>query len=415
VVVLLLARLRSPKLPLPVAVLLLSLAAPAGCGRSGGEAGEPSAGMRSVPMAHARTFRLYERDGIRIVDIEASIVAWGGTAGGPPQRARLLLVPRDAAVPPLTGDLAGATVIRTPVMRLAVNDQPHEAMVRALGIADRLVAVGGDRSYDDGIRQRVRKGEIQQVGYGWHQPPTLDALVSVRPEAFLARMADLTHTQHLERVKALGIPVVPVFLDAEPHYMGRVDWVRLVGMLTGREREADAFVAQVTTAVERLKQAAAGQPRRTLLWAWYAASSGRWSVTQRNGDAAMIRDANAELVLQAPDDPHLDSFSVLSTEQLLRDATHADCWMLRDPLSQRFTRTDVLQRFKAYREQCVFWQPGMKNPAADAWEIWEMGYIRPDFLLADIIKMVHPALRDGAWRYHAPGEGEADSADTSGH
>jgi iron complex transport system substrate-binding protein len=396
---------------LPLCLSLLAL----GCGRFDAGPAALTADMQAVPMAHARTFRVYERGVVRVVDIEASVVAWGGTAGGPPQRARLLLVPRDASPPPLTGELAGATVIRTPVMRIAVNDQPHEAIVRALGLADRLVAVGGDRSYDDGIRQRVRKGEIQQVGYGWHQPPTLDALVAVRPDVFLARMADLTHTQHLERVKALGIPVVPVFLDAEPHYMGRVDWVRLVGMLAGREAEAEAFVAQVTSEVERLKQLAAGQPRRSLLWAWYASSSGRWSVTQRNGDAAMIRDANADLVLQAPDNPQLDSFSVLSTEQLLRDATHADCWMLRDPLSNPFTRTDVLQRFKAYREQCVFWQPGMKNPNADAWEIWEMGYVRPDYLMADIIKMVHPALRDGAWRYHAPEEGETRPARASGH
>jgi iron complex transport system substrate-binding protein len=397
------------------AALVLSLLALAGCGRFDAGSAEPSAHMQAVPMAHARTFRVYQRGAARVVDIEAAVIAWGGTAGGPPQRARLLLVPRDASPPPLAADLAGATVIRTPVMRIAVNDQPHEAIVRALGIADRLVAVGGDRSYDDGIRERVRKGEIQQVGYGWHQPPTLDALVAVRPDVFLARMADLTHTQHLERVKALGIPVVPVFIDAEPHYMGRVDWVRLVGMLTGRDAAADAFVAQVTSEVERLKTMAAGQPRRTLLWAWYAAASGRWSVTQRNGDAAMIRDANADLVMQAADNHQLDSFSVLSTEQLLRDATHADCWMIRDPLSQPFTRKDVLQRFKAYREPCIFWQPGMKNPAADAWEIWEMGAIRPDFLLADIVKMAHPALRDGAWRYHAPETREASSVGKSLH
>jgi iron complex transport system substrate-binding protein len=197
--------------------------------------------------------------------------------------------------------------------------------------------------------------------------------------------------------------------------MGRVEWVRLVGMLTGREREADAFVAHVAGEVERLKQLAARQPRRSVLWAWYQSSGNRWSVTQRNGEAALIRDANAELLLQAPDDDRLDAFSRLSTEQLLRDATHADCWMIRDPLSQPFTRRDVLQRFKAVREKCLFWQPGGKNPSADAWELWEMGTIRPDFLLEDIIKMVHPGLRDGRWRYLAPETGEAETARTSPH
>ncbi len=122
----------------------------------------------------AEVFSVVERDGYRIVDIEASVVTWGGTAGGPPQ-------------------------------------------LRALGVEDRIVAVGGHSSYDDGLRRMARSGEIQQIGYGWHMPPTLDALVAARPDVLVARMADLTHTRHMERVESLGIPVVPTFVDAEPH------------------------------------------------------------------------------------------------------------------------------------------------------------------------------------------------------
>ncbi|MXX56873.1 MAG: ABC transporter substrate-binding protein [Gemmatimonadetes bacterium] len=354
-----------------------------------------------VETPFTQTFSVVERDGYRIVDIEASVVTWGGSAGGPPQRARLVLVPRSQEPPPLTGDLAGASLIRTPVRRIAVNDHPHEAMLRAIGVEDRIVAVGGHNSYDDDLRRMARAGEIQQIGYGWHMPPTLDALVAARPDVLIARMADLTHTQHMERVESLGIPVVPTFIDAEPHYMGRVAWVLLMGLLTGKEAEADAFVEMVAEEVDRLKSLAGTQPRRSVLWAWFRGGGNRWAVTQRNADAALIRDANAELVLGAEDDPELDTFSDLSTERLLRDATGADCWMIRDPLSPRFDDRDVMSRFKAYREGCVFWEPGRRHPMADTWEIWEMGEIRPDWRLADIVKMVHPGLRDGEWRYLA--------------
>ena len=382
----------------------------AGCGSDvpddpGTLAGEP------LETPHTKTFRVVERGGYRIVDIEASLVAWGGAAGGPPQRARLVLVPRGQEPPPLTGDLAGASLIRTPVRRIAVNDHPHEAMLRALGVEDRIVAVGGHNSYDDDLRRMARSGEIQQIGYGFNRPPTLDALVAARPDVLVARMADLTHTQHMERVESLGIPVVPTFMDAEPHYLGRVAWVRLMGLLTGKEAEADAFVRMVAKEVDRLKALAAEQPRRSVLWAWYRSAGNRWAVTQRNADAALIRDANAELVLGAEDDPELDTTSDLSTERLLRDATNADCWKIRDPLAAVFDDRAVLQRFKAYRDGCVFWAPGKRHPAADSWEIWEMGVIRPDWLLADILKMLHPELRDGEWRYLAPETWKASYAD----
>ncbi len=288
-------------------------------------------------------------------------------------------------------------------------------MLRVLGVEDRIVAVGGHNSYDDDLRRKARSGEIQQIGYGWHMPPTLDALVAARPDVLIARMADLTHTQHMERVESLGIPVVPTFIDAEPHYMGRVEWVRLMGLLTGKEAEAEAFVQMVSEEIDRLTSLAQTQPRRSVLWAWYRSAGNRWAVTQRNADASLIRDANAELVLAAEDDPQLDTFSDLSTERLLRDATGADCWMIRDPLSGVFDDRDVLARFKAYREGCVFWEPGKPHPTADSWELWEMGTIRPDWHLADIVKMLHPELRDGEWRYLAPETWQAGHAGAGQH
>ncbi|MYA32481.1 MAG: ABC transporter substrate-binding protein [Gemmatimonadales bacterium] len=404
-----------PRIPAPYRLTALVLSVGfAACAT--GVSDDPGA-VEGRPLAtpFAETFSVVERDGYRIVDIEASVVTWGGSAGGPPQRARLVLVPRGLEPPALTGDLAGASLIRTPVRRIAVNEQPQEAMLRVLGVEDRIVAVGGHNSYDDELRRKARSGEIQQIGYGWHMPPTLDALVAARPDVLIARMADLTHTQHMERVESLGIPVVPTFIDAEPHYMGRVEWVRLMGLLTGKEAEADAFVQMVSGEIDRLTSLAQTQPRRSVLWAWYRSAGNRWAVTQRNADAALIRDANAELVLGAEDDSRLDTFSDLSTERLLRDATGADCWMIRDPLSGVFDDRDVLARFKAYREDCVFWEPGKRHPTADSWELWEMGTIRPDWHLADIVKMMHPALRDGEWRYLAPETWEAGHAGAGQH
>ena len=64
----------------------------------------------ALETPYAETFSVVERNGYRIVDIEASVVTWGGAAGGPPQRARLVLVPKGLEPPTLTGDLAGCHV-----------------------------------------------------------------------------------------------------------------------------------------------------------------------------------------------------------------------------------------------------------------------------------------------------------------
>lgn len=385
-------------------ILSLSVAlALAGCGSDAPKApaAREAISGREIPMRFARTFRVVERDGYRVVDLKAMVVNWGGNAVGEEQFQRLVLVPRTSPAPALTGDLAGATLIRTPVMRIASNTGYHEAMTRVLGINNRLVAVGGVKSWDDELRSRVRAGLVKQIGYGWHSPPELDALLAAKPEVLLMSLGDMANVGAKPRIEALGIPVVPIFLDNEPDYMGRVDYVRLIGMLTGREAEADAFVDRVAKNVDALKKAAAAQPTRTVMSAWFSGGD-RWMPTIRNADAKLLRDANGRNPFEGPDDPRKDSFNRVSTEELIARGRDADCWIMRDSHSQPFKDVATLRRFKAYREGCLFAADGMTKPQADAFDLYETAVIRPDLVLGDVVRMLHPALRDQPFRYIRP-------------
>ncbi|WP_230772004.1 ABC transporter substrate-binding protein [Sphingomonas sp. Leaf4] len=382
-------------------VLLLLLALLAGCDRPAATGPrEPVAG-HEVEMPFARTFRVVERDGYRVVDLTASVVNWGGDAVGEEQFQRIVLVPRTGTAPPLTGDLAGATLIRTPVMRIASNTAFHEAITRVLGVNDRLVAVGGVKSWDDALRARVRSGAVRQIGYGWHSPPDLDALVAAKPDVLLMSMEDMKSVAAMPRIAALGVPVVPIFLDNEPDYMGRVDYVRLIGMLTAREREANAFADMVARKVAVLKAAAAAQPTRSVIAAWFGGGD-QWNPTIRNADAKLLRDANGRNLFEGPDDPRKDSFNRISTEQLIAQGADADCWILRDTHSIPYRDIATLRRFRAYREGCVFAGDGMHKPAADAFDYYETAVIRPDLVLGDLVRMLHPALRTEPFRYIRP-------------
>lgn len=374
-----------------------------GCGSPSPDApqGRQEVAGREIPMRYAKTFRVVERDGYRVVDMKAIVVNWGGNAVGEEQFQRLVLVPRSANPPTMTGDLAGATFIRTPVMRIASNTGFHEAITRVLGINNRLVAVGGIKSYDDELRKHVRAGAVRQIGYGWHSPPELDALIASKPDVLLMSLGDMANVGAKPRIEALGIPVVPVFLDNEPDYMGRVDYVRLIGMLAGKEKEADAFVSMVAGKVDDLKKAAAAQPSRSVISAWFAGGD-RWMPTIRNADAKLLRDANGRNPFEAADDPQKDSFNRMSTEELIARGRDADCWIMRDSHSQPFKDVATLRRFKAYRNGCLFAADGMTKPEADAFDFYETAVIRPDLVLGDLVRMLHPALRSEPFRYIRP-------------
>ena len=381
----------------------LALTVLAACGTPPAEepAEEEISGATEIPMEAARTFRVFERDGYRIVDMRAAVVNWGGEAVGQEQFDRLVLVPREMEAPELTGDLAGATLIRTPVMRIASNYAHQEAITKALGINHRLVAVGGAKSYDDELRSKARSGEIAQIGYGWHAPPELDALLAARPDVLLMTMEDLAAAGAKSRIEDLGIPVVPIFTENEPDYMGKVDYVRLIGMLTGKEAEADDYVQMVRCNVAAIKARAAQYPTRSVMMAWYG-NGDRWNPTVRNADAKLLRDANGRNPFEEPEDRTRDSFTQISTEELIARGADVDCWIIRDTHSEPFKDVATLRRFKAYRENCLFAADGMYKPDADAFDFYETAVIRPDLLLGDLARMLHPEMRDAPFRYFRP-------------
>ena len=104
----------------------------------------------------------------------------------------------------------------------------------------------------------------------------------------------------------------------------------------------------------------------------------------------------------SPEATTVPSSSRISTEALIARGTEADCWILRDSHSAPFTDLTTLRRFKAYREGCLFASDGMQKPDADAFDLYEMAVIRPDLVLGDLVRMLHPALRDQPFRYIRP-------------
>lgn len=357
--------------------------------------------IKPIPLAHTNTFSVYESGGYKVVELKAPVVTWSGTAQGDDLSARIVLVPEGQPLPVLSGKLSDAAVIRTPVKRIATNYAFLEAIVSELGLEDRLVAVGGVKSYNDDIRARVKSGDIAQIGYGWHKPPNMDPLLNARPDVLLMVMGSLSHAGHMDRINALGIPVVPVFFEAEINYMGPVDYVRLVGMMTGKEQEAENFVSKVAANVEHLKSLVRSAPRKKVLSSWYSGGE-RWMVTVRNADNALIEDAGGINPMAQPDDIHIDDFVQMSSETLLQEARDIDCWIIRDSHSQPFNDTKFLRNFKAWREGCLFAADGSRHPEIDAFDIYATGQIRPDLILQDLIQMLYPDLLKAPYRYVQP-------------
>jgi iron complex transport system substrate-binding protein len=354
---------------------------------------------QAIPLRHAKYLTLERHDGFVVARLKAPVADQSGATQT--QSAVIVLAPAARPAPVLQGDLRDATVIRTPVRSIAANASSDEAFLGQLGVKDRLVAVGGLVSYDDDIRSKAKAGEIGQVGYNWHSPPNLDVLLARKPDVFLMRLSDLAHTPVLQRARALGLNVLPTFAEEEQSYLARAEWIRLYGILTGTEAEAELIFATVEARVAELKALAATRPKTKVLWV-YPNGADRWIATVRGAEASYIVDAGGINLLARPEDPQKYSAETLSTEAILPFGDDADVWLIGDIHAVPPRNPAIERGFRAWQEGRLFGNTGRTVETENAYDWYQTAIVRPDWVLADFVKALHPDLMDEPFQFLKP-------------
>jgi iron complex transport system substrate-binding protein len=385
----------------------LGMALATGFALSGCDRAEPTGAVAAttaqpgqpIPLRHAQYLKLERRDGFVVARLKGPMANEQGAAQE--WTATIVLAPADGPTPELHGDLRDATLIRTPVRRIASNAGSDEAFLGQLGINDRLVAVGGLASYDDDIRRKAKAGEIGQVGYNWHSPPNLDVLLATKPDVFLMRLSDPAHTPVLKRAQALGLAVLPTLAEEEQSYLARAEWIRLYGILTGTEARAEQIFAEVEARVSELKAQVADRPKTKVLWA-YPNGADRWIATVRGAEASYITDAGGINLMARSEDPNQYSAETISTETILPFSDQADVWLIGD-IHAVTPRNPAIERgFRAWREQRLFGNTGRTVAAENAYDWYQTALVRPDWVLSDFVKALHPDLVDEPFRFLKP-------------
>jgi iron complex transport system substrate-binding protein len=263
----------------------------------------------------------------------------------------------------------------------------HTGFVAALGATDRIVAVDARRHvHDGGVRAGVDAGRVAEVGSGAQL--NVERLLAVRPDLVLANAIAASENEALDRLRRAGIPVFVTAEWMENHPLARAEWLRLLGVLLGREARADSLFTAVEASYLRLAETARSQPRKpsVLLGGpfrdqWFV-SGGRSFMARLLGDAGGLYLWNGDTTAGGVP---------LSFEAVVVRARDADMWL--QPGDWRSlaegTRQDArFAEFGAFRRGDVYNNNARLRPDG-ANDFWESGVVRPDRVLADLVSIFH--------------------------
>ena len=235
------------------------------------------------------------------------------------------------------------------------------ALFDAAGSLDRVKLTGTDASgwYIDGPKKALESGKM--VYAGKYSAPDYELLTSSDCDLAVESMMILHAPEVKEKIEELGIPVFIDTSSTESHPLGRTEWVRLYGVLTGQEERADAFFAAQEVAFEKTKQ----YEDTGLTVAFFSVSSSGNVIVRAADDyiPKMIGLAGGRYALEGLSGKTGTSASVrLTMEEFYNQASDADYLVynatIEEPaadVAQLIEKEPLLTDFKAVKENHV-WQ-----------------------------------------------------------
>lgn len=336
------------------------------------------------PIAYADALNLERLDDRTIVTISN---AWEGAP-----RLRYLLLERGASRPHRGAAQEYDGVIEVPLRRLASLATPALAHLADLNALDRVVAVDdGDYVYNRQLSRRIANGVVQEVGSG--SSFNLERLLTVNPElVILSAIGPDDPT--VKRLESIGVPVIPLADWREHSPLGRAEWIKLFGELLGKEQEANrVFEPRASRYLELesmvAEETAGSRPRVLTNAPW----QGSWPVPAGESYVARLLEAAGGEYLWAERKGTGSLF--LDLEAVLGRGAEADVWI---NLNYGWkNRSDALETdprlaaFRAFRTNAMY-HHNRRVRESGANDFWESGATRPDLVLSDLIRILHPGL-----------------------
>jgi iron complex transport system substrate-binding protein len=333
----------------------------------------------SVPLRYAEGFKVRLLDEAKLVEVT---YPFQGASSG----YKYLLVKEGAEPPPHDEDVR---VITVPVKNIVCTSTTHVPMLDYLGETNKLIGFPMlDYISSEPMRNRIDSGHIAELGVD--KGMNLEKLATLKPDLIMGYMLSGDYGQ-FKKIEELGMTVVLNAEYLEKHPLGRAEWIKFVALFFEKEAVADSIFREIEQSYLETKYLADSVQRRPDALSGIVYGDGWFLPGGRNYAAQLFKDAGVHYLWE--EDPS-HGFLQLSFESVYEKAHDADLWIgvasyaslkeLKDA-DQRYTQ------FRPYKEGNVYTY-NARMGAKGGNEYLELGYLRPDIILKDLVKIAHPSM-----------------------
>ena len=278
----------------------------------------------------------------------------------------------------------GYTKIQVPIERMIVMTALQLSNFVALDALDNVKGITGTKNlYNKEVKVRVADGRIVKIGMEGNIDKEM--VLAANPQLILISPSK---RGGYDALKELGVTLMPHLGYKELDPLGQAEWLKLVGMLIGKEQEACELFDSIESRYVRLRTQAQQTGKKPTVMSGEM-HYGTWhAVGGRNYLAQLFRDAGADYVIHDEE----TSGENLEFEKMYALSANADYWRILNSYPGEFSYEALRateprnELFRAFKQRQVIYCNMAKTP------YYEAIPVEPDVVLKDLVAIFHPEL-----------------------
>ena len=279
--------------------------------------------------------------------------------------------------------------IPIPVESIVCTSTTHIPMLDYLEETNALAGFPTlDYISSESMRKRISAGEVTELGID--EALNIESLINISPEVVMGYSMSGDFGQ-FNMIEEAGIPVVLNAEYLERHPLGRAEWIKLAGIIFDKEVMADSIFNFIESQYLAARELANNSTVKPTVMSGIVYGDSWFVPGGKNYAAKILQDAGFKYIWEQDTS---NAFLPLSFEAVFDKANKADFWIgvgsfksLKD-LSATDSRYEV---FAPFKNQHIY-SYDKRIGAEGGSEFLELGYLRPDLILRDLVHIGHPNL-----------------------
>ncbi len=280
-------------------------------------------------------------------------------------------------------------IVIYPIKKIVVTSTTHIPALELLGVEKTLIGFPGIAYISsEKIRKRIDNGLIRELGK--NEGINTEILLELKPDLVIGFGID-GNNRSFETIKKSNIPVIYNGDWVESSPLAKAEWIKFFGALYNKENEADSIFSKIEKDYLNAKELAKDIENKPTVLSGAMHNDVWYLPNGTSTEAQLLKDANVDYLWK---NTKGTGSLKLNFESVFSKAKDADIWLSPsnyNSLESLKNGSSQHSMFKAFQNKKVY---SFTKTTGESGGVlyYELGMMRPDLVLKDIIKICHPEL-----------------------